>query len=391
MQEMAKPKTLKEWFCIKGERQNFKPNVIRDASVIFCHSKMIIEGARASVERSFAIGEPVKMMIYGDWGVGKTHAVHNVAWWLDNDPETFSTKTVFFELGDITKKTNVGTVVRAVLDNVGLDEIIRLTGNYMAKTEVYLPEGLRGIGVGKDIADAYQKFLSASPGDIPTELVSYALEHLKGGAVREAPSIGLTLQLTESKEFYHVLVCLGHLYEKVDERQLIIIADEGAKLEALAGDEATEAHWVDANKMFFADENTHFGFIYTLSARNFDDFPEVLNAPQIENRLGKGNLIELLNLTGPEVGDYLKKLVSDFVDMEAVKALVDSGEIGADFDENTYPFTPDAFAHFIDFWDRNQRDSKPRDISDRLNDAGFIALKNGKRLIDTDSLESANM
>lgn len=388
---MAQPKTLKEWFCIKGDRLNFKPNVFKDANVIFCHEKMIIDGARASVEKSFATGEPVKMMIYGDWGVGKTHAVHNIAWWLDYNSETFSTKTVFFELGDITKKTNVGTVVRAVLDNIGLDEIIRLTGNYMAKTEVYLPEGLRGIGVGKDIANAYQTFLSASPGDIPTEVVSYALEHLKGGAVRGASSIGLTLQLTESNEFYDVLVCLGHLVEKVDEKHLIIIADEATKLEAVSGDEATEAHWISANKLIYDDNNTHFGFIYTLSARAPSEFPEVLLTPQILNRLGKGNLIELLNLSGPEVGDYLKNLVSEFVDMEAVKALVDSGEIGADFDENTYPFTPGAFAHFIDFWENNQEDSKPRDISDRLNDAGFIALKSGKRLIDTDSLEAANM
>lgn len=388
---MAKPKTLKEWFCIKGDRQNFKPNVRRDAHVIFCHNKLIIESARASAEKSFATGEPVKMMIYGDWGVGKTHAVHNLTWWLNNDPETVSTKIVFFELGDITKSTKFDLLVRAVLDNIGLDEIIRLAGNYMGKTEVYLPDGLRDIGIGKDIADTYQKFLSASPGDTPTQLVSYAFEHLKGATVREAPSIGLTLQLRQSSEFYDVLVCLGHLYEKVDGKHLIIIADEAAKLEAVSNDDATESHWIAANRLIFADENTHFGFIYTLSARDPDDFPEALFSEQIKNRLGPSNLIELPNLSVMEVRSYLKSLVSDFVDMDAVNALVASGEIGDEFDENTYPFTPDAFAYFVDYWDNNQMDSKPRNISDKLNDVGFIALKSGKRLIDTESLGTANL
>lgn len=388
---MVKPKTLKEWFFIRGDRQNFKPNVRRDANVIFCHDKMIVDGARASIEKSFATGEPVKMMVYGDWGVGKTHTVQHIKWWLENEYDSFPTKVVFLELGDITKKTRFDLIIRAILDNIGLDEIVRLAGNYMGKTGTFLPDGLRQVGVGKDVADAYQKFLSASPGDVPTQLVTYALEHLKGGAVKEATSIGLTPQLVQSNEYFDVLVSLGHLYESVDGKHLIIIADEAAKLESVSGDEATESHWIAANRLIFDDNNTHFGFIYTLSARHPDDFPEVLIHQQIVSRLGESNLIELPNLSGPEAREFVKKLVMDFVDMEAVTALTASGEGGSGFDKESYPFTKEGFEHFIEYWNLNQTKSKPRDIADKMNDAGFVALKTNKRLIDSACLTAANM
>ena len=46
---------------------------------------------------------------------------------------------------------------------------------------------------------------------------------------------------------------------------------------------------------------------------------------------------------------------------------------------------------FLEYWEANQGDAKPRDISDKLNILGFIALKSVKRLIDVACLETASM
>ena len=44
-----------------------------------------------------------------------------------------------------------------------------------------------------------------------------------------------------------------------------------------------------------------------------------------------------------------------------------------------------------DFFQRSSENAKPRDISDRLDELGFIAIKTSKRVIDEDCLNKANM
>ena len=57
---------LSDWFCLKAGRRNFKPNVRKDRELIFCHTDEIEKQVQLSIERSFAIGHPVKMIIYGN-------------------------------------------------------------------------------------------------------------------------------------------------------------------------------------------------------------------------------------------------------------------------------------------------------------------------------------
>lgn len=384
------PQLLKDWFCLQPSRQNFKPDARRDRQLLFCHTDEIEEQARYGIERSFAIGEPVKMIIYGNWGVGKTHAVHHISWWLE-EHDDYTAKTVFVEVGDITKKSKFDVLLRRFLDEIGMDEISRLVSEYTVSTGTNPREGLRNIGVGHDIVEAYFKFIMSPPGQTPVPATEHAFEHLKGGFVKDGTSSGITSRLEQSTEFFDVLKAIGHLYQAVDATSLIFIADEAAKLEDLEADEATAAHWQATNRLIFDDANSYFGFIYTLAAAAEKNLPRVLTAPQIMNRLGPQNLIQLAELNGPQTTDFLTRLVSQFVDKAALESLEDAGEFDGTFDEATYPFTPTAHARFIDYWKRNPEDAKPRDITDRMNDAAFIAMKKGSRLIDDSALEKAGL
>ena len=35
------PILLQEWFCLKAERSNFKPHVVNDSRLIFCHNELV--------------------------------------------------------------------------------------------------------------------------------------------------------------------------------------------------------------------------------------------------------------------------------------------------------------------------------------------------------------
>src|SRR5205807_6360127 len=113
------------------------------------------------------------------------------------------------------------------------------------------------------------------------------------------------------------------------------------------------------------DNNTTFGFIYTISARR-DQLPAALYEDQLRNRLGD-NVHELQNLAPADVGSFVTRLVQEFVDEDAVNALVASGNIAAgDFQWANYPFTSTGRAEFVDYFNRSQEDAKPRDICSKL-------------------------
>jgi len=386
--------TLREWFCLKEGRDNFKPHVERDRSFVFCHRQLLSDEIIGSIERRFAANEPVKMLIYGDWGVGKTHGLHHIRWWLDTKEDEYPARPVVIEIGDIERTTRFDALVRPFLEKLGLDYLVQLVHDYL-KRRPDVAGGLKQAGVGSTVAEAFAKLLLASPGGTPPPHVLQSVEYLKGRKLpAAAASMGFGPTLSDSHDFYHVLLAVGEMYRTVHAGRIIYMADEAAKLEAVDADEATRAHWENANKLIFDDSNGTFGFVYTISARGGPrrgSLPVVLSSPQLQNRLGD-NVFEMKNLAPADVGIYLQNLVNEFVDRTAVENLVQNGEIDpARYKWEDYPFTADAKARFFDYFSRSQENSKPRDISNKMNDVGFVAIKRNLRLVDAECLGQAQM
>jgi hypothetical protein len=60
---------LRDWFCLRDGRDNFKPHNVRDRGLVFCHRGILDDEILNSIQLRFAANEPVKMLILGDWGV----------------------------------------------------------------------------------------------------------------------------------------------------------------------------------------------------------------------------------------------------------------------------------------------------------------------------------
>src|SRR4051812_45386806 len=106
---------LRDWFCLKPGRDNFKPHNVNDADLIFCHEHLVNDEIIGSLERRFAGNEPVKLLIYGDWGVGKTHTIDHIVKWLDQRKDEYPAFPLAIEIGDITKTTKLDALVRPFL------------------------------------------------------------------------------------------------------------------------------------------------------------------------------------------------------------------------------------------------------------------------------------
>jgi len=385
------PITLNEWFSMKDSRSSFLPQLPDDANLVFCNYELIHENILSSIEKNFARKKPIKMLLHGDWGVGKTHTIYHICWWLKAHAEEYPAQPVVIEIGDISRKSRFDEIVRPFLDKLGIDFVIRLVHDYRGK-EPNVAQALRGKGIASHVAEALNKMLLSSPGQAPVDLVSLTFEYLKGRKIAGAASLGLGQPLDQSQEFIDVLTAIGEMYQAVHNgTKMVFIADEAAKLDNVEVDIAVEGHWVTANKLIFDDRNQSFGFVYTASGKQQRELPRAIWDPMIQNRLGQ-NVFRLDTLNTKDVQSYLAKMLDEFIDWQRVDQLVSDGTIPADqYDRQSYPFTPDAKGRFLDYFNRAQENSKPRDISERLDDLAFVALKRKERVITAAVLESKDM
>jgi hypothetical protein len=385
------PMTLNEWFSMKNGRSSFLPQLPDDANLVFCHYELIHENILSSIEKNFARKKPIKMLIHGDWGVGKTHATYHICWWLKENAADYPAYPIVIEIGDISRKSRFDEIVRPFLDKLGLDFVIRLVHDYRGK-EPNVSQSLRAKGIASHVAEALSKMLMCSPGAPPVDLVSQTFEYLKGRKVGGGDRLGLGQPLEQSQEFIDVLTAIGEMYQVVNNgTRIVFIADEAVKLENVEVDEAVQGHWVTANKLIFDDRNQSFGFVYTVSGKGPRELPRAIWEPQIQNRLGQ-NVFQLSTLATKDVESYLSKMLDAFIDWERVEQLAIDGTIPADqYDRPSYPFTPDAKGRFLDYFNRSQENAKPRDISERLDDLAFVALKRKERVITASVLESKDM
>jgi hypothetical protein len=382
--------TLKDWFCLAGNRDNFKLKVREDSNLIFCHIDEIDNQIIGSIERRFAANEPIKMLIYGDWGVGKTHTAYHIAWWLKEHMAECPAYPLMIEVGDLERKSRFDVLVRPFLDAIGVHKLVDWTGQYL-KLKGNLVKALKDVGVSDYVAATISKFTIAVPGETPPPVVMDAFQILQGrkpGPGFASNSLGF--QLTESRELFGVLLAIGEMYRAIHGHRIVFVADEAARLDEVSNDEATLAHWVAVNRDIFDDNNNTFGFMYTLTGKA-NRLPRAIWEPQIQNRIGQ-NAFELRTLSKPDVEEFLARLVRELVDRTKVDQLVADGTIPQSaYDASAYPFTKPAKQRFVEFFQRTQENAKPRDISDRLDLLGFIAIKSGARLIDEPCLEKANM
>jgi hypothetical protein len=385
------PITLNEWFSMKNGRSSFLPQLPDDANLVFCHYDLIHENILSSIEKNFARKKPIKMLIHGDWGVGKTHTTYHICWWLKENAQDYPAFPVVIEIGDISRKSRFDEIVRPFLDKLGIDFLIHLVHDYRGK-EQNVSQALRAKGVASHIAEALNKMLLSSPGQAPVELVSQTFEYLKGRKIAGAASLGLGQPLEQSQEFIDILSAIGEMYQTVNGgTRILFIADEAAKLENVEVDEAVQSHWVTANKLIFDDRNQSFGFVYTVSGKQQRELPRAIWEPQIQNRLGQ-NVFRLDTLATKDVESYLAKMLEAFIDWQRVDQLAADGTIPVDqYDRPSYPFTSEAKGRFLDYFNRAQENAKPRDISERLDDLAFVALKRKERIITAAVLESKDM
>ncbi len=372
--------TLGAHFCLKN-RDNFSISPREDARLYFGRQQLA-DSILREIKKSYKSGKPPKMLLWGDWGVGKTHTMFHIEYFLNDHQKDYPSAVYFVEFGNVLKKSRYSLLHEKMLDAIGKQKVNELLQKLMmSKAPTPLNQALSQYLDSSDMITAVTT-LAVSP--IQTPASSRAWKWLQGVELpaNELEELDISRNLTDSIDLVNTLKFIGQLFFEMEKKYLVLLLDEARKLENVKEEDA-ETGWLDAFKELSDDRNRHVGFVITGSFREEEDFPEVLGDEQVITRLGKDRVVPLHNFEPPDAKRFFEDLLESLIDKDCLKARgIDPKKLPH------YPFENEAFETFVKSVSRDIEKSVPRVMLQKIDNIAFEALEKGKDTIDADLLTS---
>ena len=282
--------TMQGWFGLKEGHRDFSIETDADARLFFGRHELN-DQLLSILRRSFRTGNPPKLVLYGDWGVGKTHTMRHVQHVIETRGDDFPATVVFVELPDVATKSTFQVAHAALLDALGIDRARTWVIQYQAIHGADAREMIQEATQSGDIAMAFANLLGFG------ESGRIAWDWLRGIQLSagDARLVGLPPVLSQSNQLVRVLQMFGRLCREVEQKILVMMLDEATKLAYVSNPDAIN-HWLNAFKLIADSQMKEVGFIISASWIDPDDMAVPLQSPQVMSRFGESNYIRLNTL-----------------------------------------------------------------------------------------------
>lgn len=376
--------TMQTWFGLKQGHIDFTIANDTDARLFFARHELD-EKLQGILRRSFRTGNPPKFVLYGEYGVGKTHTMRHVQYVIEHNAE-FRARVVFVELPDISAKSRFDVAHGALLDALGFDIARSWIQDYQRKHGQKSQDNIREFTQSGDIAIAFGNL--GAFGDNSR----IAWDWLRGVELNstESRNAGLPNAVTQSGQLVRILQMFGRLCSEVEDNFLILMLDEARKLSSISNQDAIN-HWVNAFKILADDKTKEVGFIISGSWIETDDMALPLQDAQVLSRFGEQNYIRLHNLDESEAKEFMKSLLSEWIDPQRRTEI--SGKFAAEADgeaiaDYSFPFSSDGLDAAAKYSTRQGGYTTPRDIQKTLDDFSNRAIDDGRHILSAAYLTS---
>jgi Cdc6-like AAA superfamily ATPase len=377
---------MQSWFGLKETHRDFSIQTEGDRRLFFARHELDVELKRR-LNRAFRTENPPKMVLYGDWGVGKTHTMRHLQYEIESQP-AYSAVIVFVELPDITKKATFQVAHSALLDAFGIDRAKNWLLHFQTKHQADARDLIQDFTQSGDIAIAFSNLLGFG------EASRIAWDWLRGIklSATDARMAGLPPVLDQSGHFVKVLQLLGQLAREIEDAMLVFMLDEATKLNAVT-DSDSLAHWTNAFKLLADDSTKEVGLVVSISVIDLNDIAEPLHDPQVMSRFGQSNYVRLSNLSEEETRSFISDLVHEWTDSDLGEQLIKkfgAEAEGQDLSHQSFPFTEDGLslaARYAAYRD-GAGYTTPRDIQKNLDDLLNRAIDDGRHILSSTYLDS---
>jgi hypothetical protein len=148
---------------------------------------------------------------------------------------------------------------------------------------------------------------------------------------------------------------------------------------------------VNAFKILADDQTKEIGFIVSGSWIETDDMALPLQDAQVLSRFGEQNYIPLHNLNETEAEEFMKSLLSEWVDAERRTEITQKFGTEAEGEEiraDSFPYTVAGLASAAKYATRQGGYTTPRDIQKTLDDFSNRAIDDGRHILSSAYLTS---
>jgi len=378
--------SFSEWFCLRENRSNYTVDPERDHAFLFGRQEWQ-EKIRRDLRNSQLLHVPVRLVWWGQYGIGKTHRIKYTQHLIESEDLAFL--PVYVVCRDIGEKSGFEVLHFDLVNNLGQENVRRWLHDYLLEIakgdRERLP--LDKICYVQDVVNAFYNL-----GGQNTQLWAPAWSFLAGRklSANETALAGVTKnQIDSSLEFASVLKVLATVIQAQEGRQLLYLLDQVEALTKITN-RSQEARWVETLRTVL--DVQELGLILAVGADRQDGIPTIVLEPEIVRRFQQDNYRPIPAFEEVETKEFLHGLLREWTDPQARDAVAAAEgwqeNPDLDYDPETYPFTRSAFEMFCGYCTADPREAIPSLILDRLNRVGADAYLEGKRLLTRDFLVS---
>jgi Cdc6-like AAA superfamily ATPase len=386
-------KSMDDWFFMRPGFDTFQLEPDRHKQYLFGHRERRQRDLLMNdVENAVYAMDGHKAVVFGDYGRGKTHMCHNLAYELERRGD--DVLPIYVKCSSYGSKEPFHSLFRELVAGIKVERINRVADEYMRRANRGEAPKIDEIVQSDDIALVMSRGLTAAE----TDVVRSSMRWLGGEPKVDMGLVskGLRPQLSDSREFGAVLKGLAHMLRTVEGKVPVYLIDEAERLQYVNNVD-TFAAWNAALREL--TELPKVGLLFFVGALTRNDLPTLLLLDEIKRRIGIVNYVEFVNPSRDEIRDFLVELFATSIRKGAVPS-EHAAAVGAGGDDTsipeelqrltagdpkaleTYPFTPDAFAEFVEQVSTGEAASKPSEVLKRVQKVAQRAMRADARVID---------
>ncbi len=379
-------KSLSEWFCLRDERPNFQIRPDRDNQFMFGNVKWR-EDIRRELQRALLLNNPVRVVWWGDYGIGKTQRLrfmeHLIKTEFMNESPSFY--PVVVTTRDLQDKSGFEQLHYELVSRLKFDDMRKATLSYAKKLWADQPGPIPfdQLTTSEDVHNAFRVL-----GGDNERFALTAWRFLAGLDVKNEMQVANVHKssLDSSIEFAEVLKVFATVIEVESNKQLFYMIDQVEALSKITNKNA-EARWVETLRAVLDIPN--LGIVLAIGASRLDGIPTIVYAPEIVRRFTVDKYIQMPAYETKDAEAFVADLLDSLVDPAKRDTLEKAENLQSTvpgYTSRYYPFTEKAFLKFCRYFGEQPKIGKPAEIIPKLDFLAAEAFMQGKRIISEDFL-----
>jgi hypothetical protein len=375
-----------DWFCLQEGRANFQIRPDRDHQFMFGNVRWR-EDIRRELQRALLLSNPVRIVWWGDYGIGKTQRLRYMEYLIGKE---FSTQhpsffPVVVTTRDLQDKSGFEQLHSELVGRLKFDEMRKATVAYAKKLWTGQPGPIAFdlLTTSEDVLNAFRIL-----GGDNEQFAATAWRFLQGQDVKNQMAAANVHKeyLDSSVEFADVLKIFATIIEIECGKQLFYMVDQVEALSKITNKNA-EARWVETLRAVLDVPN--LSIVLAIGASRVEGIPSIVYAPEIVRRFTVDKYIQMAAYETAEAEAFVADLLGSLIDT-AKRTALEAAEGWATklpgYQPQFYPFTEKAYRKFCRYFGEQPKIGKPAEIIPKLDFLTAEAFMQQKRLIDEDFL-----